>query len=304
MGARGADRVTRWSHQVWAADFERFVTAALALPRRASLAGRATAVAGTVLVSAADVAARVKIFGRKVATAGAVRTARATFAARLNRLGIWLTSLPWRLRRPPGQVRRFGTRHGGWLLPVGKLTPPGVCYCIGVGEDTSLEDELLKRTDCLVWSFDPTPRSIAHVAKQPFDSARFRFVPVGVWDRTETKRFFEHRNPAYETHSPVNLWKTDSYFEAPCTTVTALMRDFGHDALVLLKVAVEGAEWRVLRNILDDAPEVRILCVVFCQPAPFWRVAAMVLKLRNHGYRYLCHDEWKFTFVRASEPCE
>ncbi len=101
MGARGADRVTRWSHQVWAADFERFVTAALALPRRTTLAGRATAVAGKVLVSAADVAARGKIFGSKMATAGALRTAYATITARLNRLGMWLTSVPWRLRRPP-----------------------------------------------------------------------------------------------------------------------------------------------------------------------------------------------------------
>jgi FkbM family methyltransferase len=298
MGARGADRVTRWSHEVWAADFERFVSAALALPRRTTPAGRVTALAGTVLMTAADVAARVTMFGTRIAGGGALTTARATITARLNRLGMRLASLPWHVLRPREPVRRFGTRHGGWDLPVRRLTPQGVCYCIGVGEDTSLEDELLRRTACRVWSFDPTPRSIAHVAKQPLDPARFRFVPVGVWDRIETRRFFGHSNPAFETHSPVNLWKTDSYFEAACTTVAGLMREFRHDELVLLKIAVEGAEWRVLRNILEDAVAANILCVVFCQPAPFWRVAAMVRTLRDHGYRYLCHDEWKFTFVR------
>lgn len=300
MGARGAERAKAWDHQVWAADFERFVSAALAVPRRSTAAARAFALAGRALVAAADVAARAHVFRSKAAAGGALTAARTTIVARLNRLGMRLASLPWRLRAWRGPTRRFGTRHGGWILPVGRLTPPGVCYCAGVGEDTSLEDELLRRTDCLVWSFDPTPRSIAHVAKQPFDPARFRFVPVGVWDRAETRRFFGHRNPAFETHSAVNLWETDSYFDAPCTTVAALMREFGHDRLVLLKIAVEGAEWQVLQNILDDAVDVRILCVVFCQPAPFWRVMAMVRRLRRGGYRYLCHDEWKFTFVCES----
>lgn len=300
MGARGAERVKGWDHQVWAADFERFVNAAVAVPRRWTMAARATALAGTALVSAADVVARANVFRSRTSAAGTLAAARATFVARLNRLAMRLASLPWRLRAQREPTRRFGTRHGGWILPVGELTPPGVCYCVGVGEDTSLEDELLRSTNCLVWSFDPTPRSIAHVAKQPFDAARFHFVPVGVWHRTETRRFFGHQNPAFETHSAVNLWKTDSYFDAPCTTVAALMREFGHERLVLLKIAVEGAEWQVLQNILDDAVDARILCVVFCQPVPFWRVTAMVRRLRRGGYHYRRHDEWKFTFVRET----
>jgi FkbM family methyltransferase len=299
MGAQGADRARRWTHEHWAADFEAFVSAALAARRRTTPAARTMALAGSILVSAAGLIARARIFATKIASSGAMPTVHATVIARLNRLGMRLVSLRWRFDLPSDHVERFGTRHGGWLLPAGRLAPPGVCYCVGVGEDTSLEDQLLRRTDCRVWSFDPTPRSIAHVAKQSLDPERFQFIPVGVWDRIETRRFFQHHNPAFETHSSVNLWKTDGYFEAPCTTVAGLMREFGHERLVLLKIAVEGAEWRVLRNILDDEIEARILCVVFCQPASFWRVAGMVRELGARGYRYLCHDEWKFTFVRA-----
>lgn len=300
MGARGADRARAWVHEAWADDFERFVSASLALPRRVTMAGRLTGSAGALVVAAADVAARAGRWWNKAATTGTLATVLATIVARANRAGMWFVSIPWRLRRPRERLKRFGTAYGGWVLPVGRLTPCGVCYAIGVGEDASLEDELLRKTDCLVWSFDPTPQSIAHVQKQAFDPARFRFVPVGVWDSIETVRFFQHRNTAYETHSPVNLWETTSYFDAPCSTVAALMRNFKHDALVLLKVDVEGGEWRVLQNILEDAPDVRILCVIFCQPAPFWRVAAMVRRLARNGYRYLCHDEWKFTFLRQA----
>lgn len=175
-----------------------------------------------------------------------------------------------------------------------------MCYCAGVGEDTSLEEDLLRKTDCDIWSFDPTPQSADHVAKQLLDPARFHFEPVGIGDRTETMRFFAHHDrevvPAY---SAVNLWKTTSYFEAPCTTVRALMRKFGHDSLALLKMSIQGAEWRVLSHLLDNGvPDIRILCVEFTQPAPFWRAAASVRELDRHGFRYLCHDQWKFTFVR------
>jgi FkbM family methyltransferase len=213
---------------------------------------------------------------------------------------MWLVSVPWRLRRPHERVRRFGTASGGWILPVERIAKGGVCYCAGVGEETSLEDDLLRRTSCRVWSFDPTPESAAHVAKQPFDASRFQFVSTGIGDRTGTLRFFEHPDremlPAY---SAVNIWNTASYFEAPCTTVPSLMQTLGHQALTLLKLSIEGAEWQVLRHLLErDTPEISILCVVFTQPASFWRVAAAVRDLDRHGFRYLCHDQWKFTFVR------
>jgi hypothetical protein len=125
-------------------------------------------------------------------------------------------------------------------------------------------------------------------------------VSTGIGNRTGTLRFFEHPDremlPAY---SAVNIWNTASYFEAPCTTVPSLMQTLGHQALTLLKLSIEGAEWQVLRHLLErDTPEISILCVVFTQPASFWRVAAAVRDLDRHGFRYLCHDQWKFTFVR------
>ena len=300
MGASGAARVRAWGHERWADDFERFVNAVVTLPPRRTAASRSIAAAGRTLVRVADIVARARVFTRKLKANGWLRTCTATLVSRANRCGMWLMTLHRRARRPRLALRQFGTAHGGWLLPVDKLTPCGVCYCIGVGEDTSLEEDLLRHTSCLVWSFDPTPRSIAHVQKQQYDPLRFSFLPVGVWDTTETVRFFQHANPAFETHSPVNIWKTTSYFDAPCTTVTALMHRFSHKKLALLKVDTEGGEWRVLPNILNDAPDVGILCVLFCQPAAFWRVATMVRRLERHGYRYLCHSQWKFTFVSTA----
>src|SRR5688572_11479084 len=95
MGARAVERVTAWDHEAWADDFERFVEASLALPRRGTPAARATAAAGTVILAAADIAARTRIWRNKAA-AGLLKTIGTTIVARTNRLGMWLMSLQWR----------------------------------------------------------------------------------------------------------------------------------------------------------------------------------------------------------------
>ena len=300
MGARGAERATSWDDSRWADDFERFVTGALAVPRRNTAAARVLTAVGALAIRIGDVAARARRWRAK-AGADLAGTTRAIIVDRTNRLGMRLVSLPWRLNRPAEALERFGTKSGGWLLPSGRLGDGGVCYCAGVGEETSLEDDLLRKTTCLVWSFDPTAESAAHVARQAFDPNRFHFVPTGISDTTETLRFYAHPDPQmWPAYSNTNIWNTTSYIEAPATTVAALMETFGHRELTLLKLSIEGAEWGVLRHLLDGrTPKAQVLCVLFSQPASFWRVARAVRDLARHGFAYLGHEEWKFTFVRS-----
>ncbi|OFW16260.1 MAG: hypothetical protein A3H29_15835 [Acidobacteria bacterium RIFCSPLOWO2_02_FULL_67_21] len=301
MGGRGAERVHAWDHDAWVADFERFASSVLALQPRDTASARLTRAAGRLLVGAADIGERASAWRKKIAARGVVRTAWDTLVSRANRAGMWAISVPWRLARRRDALEKFGTEYQGWLLPVAPLGAGGICYSVGVGEDASLEDRLLKRTTCQVWSFDPTPRALAHIATRTFDPRRFTFVPVAVWDEPGHIRLFAHPDTACDTCSPVNLWHTGACFEVPCTTVGALMRGHGHDELLLLKISIGGGEWRVLQNILDDGLRVQILCVEFCQPASFWRVAAAVARLRRAGYRYCCHERWRFTFQGPPE---
>lgn len=55
MGARGAERAAQWGHATYAEEFERCVSACLALPRRTSPAARIVTAAGAILVHAADI---------------------------------------------------------------------------------------------------------------------------------------------------------------------------------------------------------------------------------------------------------
>src|SRR5271156_3478549 len=49
----------------------------------------------------------------------------------------------------------LGTSYGGWPAPVQLLDQSSVAYSIGAGGDVSFDTELIRRTGCVVHSFDP-----------------------------------------------------------------------------------------------------------------------------------------------------
>jgi FkbM family methyltransferase len=227
---------------------------------------------------------------------------RETLISRANRAGMSIVAAAWPRRRRGVELRKFGTEYHGWQLPVEAMRHGGVCYCVGVGEDVSLEDDLLRHTAARIWSFDPTRRAIAHVGRQRFDPSRFCFVPTAVWDHEGTVQLYVHPDNSCDTYSPTNLWRTTTAVQAPCTTVRALMRTLGHERLRLLKLNIGGGEWRVLEDVLKASVPIDVLCVEFCQPASFLRIGRMMAKLNGRGFQFCRRERWKFTFLskRAS----
>lgn len=61
-------------------------------------------------------------------------------------------------------IKQYGTNYGGFYLPSEMLlNNNSIVYCVGAGEDISLDVEICDKYGCDVHIFDPTPRSIAHV---------------------------------------------------------------------------------------------------------------------------------------------
>lgn len=185
---------------------------------------------------------------------------------------------------------RLGSRYGGWIVPSSAVQAHSVCYCAGVGEDISFDLALMERFGCEVHAFDPTPRAIEFVRRNAADVPRFHFHPVGLWERDEQLRFYAPSNPKHVSHSVMNLQQTDSFFEAPCRSLTSLMNELGHARIDLLKLDIEGAEQRVIAAMLEQGVTVKVLCVEFDEATLEWtperkqRIAATADALASHGY--------------------
>lgn len=223
----------------------------------------------------------------------------------LQRLRAWYHWHPerWRLeRRLKPDVAWPVVEVGGFLVPLGVLDERSVCYCAGAGEKIGLEMGLSQRFGSRVVALDPTPRAIAFVQTQPTDPQRFCFVPVGLWSRDETLRFYAPADDRFVSHSIVDAEAGRSYFEAPCKRLSTLMAERGDREIDLLKMNIEGAEYEVLSDMVATGVKPRSLVIAFEGSTPLANAILWTDKLRQYGYRLVAIHTWCGTFVRSDVP--
>jgi FkbM family methyltransferase len=195
---------------------------------------------------------------------------------------------------------RLGSGLGGWWVRSTALDRGSLCYCVGVGRDASFDLGLIAHFDCRVVSLDPTPRAVAYMEAMDVPQ-KLTFLPVGVAGGNREARFYEPRDPTHVSYSIANLQSTQGFVLAPVRTLGALMHDFGHDAIDLLKLDIEGAEYEVLNSLHRDGIYPRTLCVEFDQPHSVVDTWRTVRRLRRAGYETVMVDRFNCTFVRGAD---
>lgn len=183
------------------------------------------------------------------------------------------------------------------ILPRDLIGPDWICYCVGVGEDITLDRHLAEQCAASVWAFDPTPRAIAFMRQAPYDRARLSFVPIGVWKEDATLRFHAPVNPRWVSHSVMEPQGGDGHFDAPCRSLASLMRELGHQRVDLLKLNIEGAEHVVLEAMLEEGVRPRIVTLTYEGRGAFRKAHAWTQRLRAEGYHLLARTGWFFTYL-------
>lgn len=195
---------------------------------------------------------------------------------------------------------RLGSHYGGRVVPLGLLGADSVCYLAGVGEDMSFDVALVKRTECSAWAMDPTPRAIDYVRQREGTLPQgLHFLPIGLWDAEEIKRFYEPSDPAHVSASvrPEDMSES-RWFDARCSTVSAIMRDLGHGRLDLLKLDIEGAEYRVLPAVLEERILPGIICLELHVTGGVSEARRLVSRLLSHDYTIIHRHRLDLTLVR------
>lgn len=203
---------------------------------------------------------------------------------------------------PAENLVRLGSDYGGWYVPTHGLGPDSVVYSAGLGQDISFDKELIARYGCTVHGFDPTPATIDFLAAQFSAGALpdlFRFKPVGLWNAETELQFFAPKTRGWVgSYSALNLQGTEERESiwVPVKRLSALMRENGHTQIDLLKMDIEGAEYRVIDEIVASRIPIRWLCIEFDQPVPFWTTNRALRRLKECGYQLCKVDRWNFVF--------
>ncbi len=157
-----------------------------------------------------------------------------------------------------------GSEHGSWTVARDTLDRNSIVYSIGVGSEMSFDISLIQQYGLTVHAFDPTPRSIEWIQKQIIPS-EFHFYSIGIADFDGVATFHPPANPSHVSYSLMG-GLTDGVsqpVQAPVRRLRSLMTELGHSYIDLLKMDIEGSEYGVIENLLDEHIPVRQILVEF-----------------------------------------
>ena len=223
----------------------------------------------------------------------------------------------------------LGSPFFGYYVPRGVINENSTCYCVGAGQDISFDTELVRNYNCSVVILDPAPEGIEHynlmkdalnrdeTFTTPAERSKYTyrinkshlpklsFIQKGVWNENTTIRLYSPGKDTYISHSAILFKDTGIYIEAPVDRISNIMKSQGHKTIDLLKLEIEGAEYKVIESIAEDKPDIKMITVEFdevhhCKGFGYlYRIRNASQLLINNGYK-LVHstDFFKRLFVR------
>jgi len=163
-----------------------------------------------------------------------------------------------------GDIKWIGSDYGGFYVDVSLLRPSSVLFSFGVGEDISFDLAMYNLGVINIHLFDPTPKSISFVSSQNLP-AGFSFHPFGLSDKNEKATFFLPKNDKHVSGSFLvhkNL-DTQKAIEVELKKLSAVTTELQTSSIDVLKIDIEGSEYKVIKNFLQEKIFPTQLCVEF-----------------------------------------
>lgn len=221
---------------------------------------------------------------------------------------------------------KLGTNYGGWLIPEKcELDENSIVYSGGVGEDVSFDVLLNAKYNCNIFLIDPTVKALKHYyelkdfytnsklftggiqkdyyekishIKPNFD--KLYYENIGLWDKQDTLKFYKQNNHNHVSQSIIENMFGNEYDIIQVNTISSIMKKYNHTKIDLLKLDIEGAEVKVLHNMLEQNIFPKYLCIEFdlkLKNKDYNNdTEQLIHKLLNHGYKILVNDDLNITF--------
>jgi len=214
----------------------------------------------------------------------------------------------WRFAPPRVQimrcVERFGSEYGGYCLDGSVIGHDAVVYSLGIGEDISFDLSLIARFGVEVDAFDPTPQVKKWLATQSLPR-QFHFHDAGIAGHDGEETFYLPPQKNWVSHSVIQARQYGrAYLRFPIIRLSTAMQLQGHSRIDVLKMDIEGAEYEVIKEIVQEKIPVAQLLVEFhhrVSSVGTNKTREALAQLKSYGMRisYVCPRSEVFTFVRA-----
>ena len=157
-----------------------------------------------------------------------------------------------------------GNSAGGWKIHRDSLDSGAVVVDVGIGEDASFSESIIRKYGCVVNAFDPTPRAVQYVRR--LNNERLRLFELGLGARAGRAQFFLPNNEAHVSGSFTKAAHLGRHrIEVEMATLTQIFELLRCDRIDLLKLDIEGTEYEVIasEDFQRRASSIGQLCVEF-----------------------------------------
>ena len=199
---------------------------------------------------------------------------------------------------------RDGARSGVWTVCPDGITPDGVVWSFGVGDNIAWDLAMIRRFGVEVHAFDPTPAAVRWVRSQTLPP-RFHFHQYGVAAHDGVLRFAAPRKARDINYTPAGDGEKGPCVTAPVRRLSTLWEQLGRRPIDVLKMDIEGGEYEVIDDLLSSGPPVRQLLVEFHHHFPSVGLAKTVRAVRAleaAGFQvfHISERGLEFSFLRTS----
>ncbi len=191
-----------------------------------------------------------------------------------------------------------------YAVHADELGPSSVVYSFGIGRHIGFDLQLIERWGVTVHGFDPTPVSIDWVRSQDLPR-KFVFHDCGIAAFDGRMTFHAPRRTGSAHFSPVRRYRLRDAGTAEGTVrrLRTIAGEFGHRAIDLLKMDIEGGEYEVIPDLLASGIPIRQFVIEFhhnYSSVPLRRTVDAVGTLRRAGFRlfYVGERSYEMSFLR------
>lgn len=157
-------------------------------------------------------------------------------------------------------TERHGSVYGGWNIKKDSINRESIVYSFGIGKDITFDISLIKKYQVAIYAFDPTPEVKVWLTQQILP-LEFNYYEVALADINGTLRFYSPENQNFVSYSLIK--KNNNYIDVPCEKLSTIMKKLGHEHIDILKIDIEGAEFMVLKDILNENLKITQILVEF-----------------------------------------
>lgn len=164
---------------------------------------------------------------------------------------------------------RCGNDYGGFdVYPEILKEQKSVVYSFGIGEDLSFSEDILRNFSSDIYAFDPTPKAIQYVKRNPiYYNEHFHVLPYALSDRDTKLDFALPQSDGWISGSAADVkqdsrnFDFDRKIQVEGRTIESIMKELGHNRIDLLKMDIEGSEFDVLEETLNKKLNIIEMCV-------------------------------------------